>query len=203
MAVRTKARPSPTDEVPLYPAYGHLMRRHRHPIGVRGGPRRAPRGYQLSDNDQRQVRAAYELRVRQLARAVVTAGRQPGDTTENLVGQLEQRIDALVHRAGFAPSVDAARDLVAHNTFTVDGGKVNRSSYLVQPGQTIEVRADRQCRAPVAIAMAEHSEGDAPPYLEVSSERFTATLTREPQRQEVPALRDIPLAVHSNEEVAR
>ncbi|MEV0722672.1 30S ribosomal protein S4 [Micromonospora purpureochromogenes] len=203
MAVRTTVRPSPTDEVPLHPAYGYSLRRQRHPIGVRGGPRRAPRGFHLSDADQRQVRAAYELRMRQLARAVVTAGRQPGDATENLVGQLEQRIDALVHRAGFAPSVDAARDLVAHNTFTVDGGKVNRSSYLVQPGQTIQVRPDRQCRAPVAIAVAEHAEGDAPPYLDVSSERLTATLTREPQRQEVPALRDIPLAVHPDEEVAR
>ncbi|MBM0257134.1 30S ribosomal protein S4 [Micromonospora sp. 4G55] len=174
------------------------------PDGVRGGPRRAPRGFQLSDNDQRQVRAAYELRMRQLARAVVTAGRQPGDATENLVGQLEQRIDALVHRAGFAPSVDAARDpRTPINTFTVDGGKVNRPSYLVQPGQTIQVRPDRQCRAPVAIAVAEHAEGDAPPYLEISSERLTAKLTREPQRQEVPVLRDIPLAVHPDEEVAR
>ncbi|MEU5787086.1 30S ribosomal protein S4 [Micromonospora purpureochromogenes] len=204
MAVRTTVRPSPTDEVPLHPAYGYSLRRQRHPIGVRGGPRRAPRGFHLSDADQRQVRAAYELRMRQLARAVVTAGRQPGDATENLVGQLEQRIDALVHRAGFAPSVDAARDLVAHNTFTVDGGKVNRSSYLVQPGQTIQVRPDRQCRAPVAIAVAEQAEGEAPPpYLDIDLERLTATLTREPQRQEVPALRDIPLAVHPDEEVAR
>ncbi|SCE75956.1 hypothetical protein GA0070607_1216 [Micromonospora coriariae] len=138
MAVRTKTRPSPTDEVPLYPAYGYLMRRQRHPIGVRGGPRRAPRGYQLSDNDQRQV--------------------------------------------GHCRS---ARTLI------------------VCPGWT---RYDERLTlppAPVAVAVAEHAEGDAPPYLEVSSERFTATLTREPQRQEVPALRDIPLAVHSNEEVAR
>ncbi|MFI7578366.1 30S ribosomal protein S4 [Micromonospora sp. NPDC049497] len=203
MAVRTKVHPSPTDEFPLHPAYGFRMRRQRHPIGVRGGPRRAPRGYELSDSDQRQVRAAYGLRMRQLARAVVTAGRQPGDATENLIGQLEQRMDSLVHRAGFAPSVDAARDLVAHNTFTIDGGKVNRPSYLVQPGQTIEVRRDRQCRAPVAVAMAEHADEDAPPYLEVRPERFTATLTREPRRQEVPALRDIPLAVRAEEPIAR
>ncbi|MEV0810545.1 30S ribosomal protein S4 [Micromonospora sp. NPDC050200] len=203
MAVRTKVRPSPTDEVPLHPAYGYRLRRQRHPIGVRGGPRRAPRGYELTDTDQRHVRAAYELRVRQLARAVVTAARQPGDAAENLVGQLEQRVDSLVHRAGFARSVDEARHLVAHNTFTIDGGKVNRPSYLVQPGQTIEVRPERRCRAPVAIAVAEYADGDAPPYLEVRPERFTATLTREPHRQEVPALRDIPLAVRAEEEVTR
>ncbi|MGC5017888.1 30S ribosomal protein S4 [Micromonospora sp. DT47] len=203
MAVRTKVRPSPTDEVPLHPAHGYRLRRQRHPIGVRGGPRRAPRGYELTASDQQHVRAAYDLRVRQLARAVVTAARQPGDTAQNLVEQLEQRMDSLVHRAGFARSIDEARDLVAHNTFTVDGGKVNRPSYLVRPGQTIEVRPDRQGRAPVVVAVADHAEGDAPPYLEVRPERFTATLTREPRRQEVPALREVPLAVRAEEGVAR
>lgn len=196
MAVRTTVRPSPEDVVPLHPAHGYRLRRQRHPIGVRGGPRRALRGYWLADAEQRhQVRARYELRERQLARALATAAKQPGDAVENLVGQLEQRMDALVHRAGFARSVDEARDLVAHNTFTVDGGKVNRPSYLVRPGQTIEVRPDRQCRAPVAVAVSQYADGDAPPYLEVQPGRFSATLTREPQRQEVPALRDIPLAV--------
>ncbi|MDZ5447513.1 30S ribosomal protein S4 [Micromonospora sp. 4G57] len=196
MAVRTTVRPSPEDIVPLHPAHGYRLRRQRHPVGVRGGPRRAPRGYRLDDAQRHHVRAAYELRERQLARALTAAGGQPGDAAENLVGQLEQRMDALVHRAGFARSMDEARDLVAHNTFTVDGGKVNRSSYLVRPGQTIRVRPERQCRAPVAFAVAGYAEGDAPPYLEVRPERFTATLTREPQRQEVPVLRDLSLAVH-------
>ena len=199
MAVRTTVRPSPEDVFPLHPAYGFRLRRQRHPVGVRGGPRRAPRGYRLPETERHQVRAAYELRERQLTRALATAARQPGDAAENLVGQLEQRMDALVHRAGFARSVDEARDLIAHNTFTVDGGKVNWSSYLVRPGQTIEVRPDRRCRAPVAVAIADHADGDAAPYLEVRSDRFTATLTREPQRQEVPALRDVPLAVQSPE----
>ncbi|SCL28080.1 small subunit ribosomal protein S4 [Micromonospora rhizosphaerae] len=200
MAVRTRVRPSPEDVVPLHPAHGYRLRRQRHPIGVRGGPRRAPRGYWLADAEQRhQVRAGYELRERQLARALATAARQPGDPTENLVGQLEQRMDALVHRASFARSIDEARDLIAHNMFTIDGGKANRPSYLVRPGQTIEVRPDRQCRAPVAVAVASYAEGDAPPYLEVRPERFTATLTREPRRQEVPVLRDVPLAVHAAE----
>jgi small subunit ribosomal protein S4 len=151
----------------------------------------------LDDSARHRVRARYELRDRQLARALVAAVSRPGDSAENLAGQLEQRIDALVHRAGFARSIDEARGLVARNTFTVDGGKVNRSSYLVRPGQTIQVRPDRQCRTPVAVAVAGRAEGDAPPYLEVRPDRCTATLTREPQRQEVPALRDVPLAVHT------
>jgi small subunit ribosomal protein S4 len=157
----------------------------------------------LDDTARHQVRVRYELRDRQLARALEAAAGQPGDPAENLAGQLEQRMDALVHRAGFARSINEARDLVAHNTFTVDGGKVNRGSYLVRPGQTIQVRPDRQCRAPVAVAVAGLAEGDVPPYLEVRPDRFAATLTREPQRQEVPALRDVPLAVQSAERSPR
>ncbi|MGR6319184.1 30S ribosomal protein S4 [Micromonospora soli] len=197
MAVRTTVRPAPEDVIPIHPAYGYRMRRQRHPVGVRGGPRPAPGGPWLDDSARHQVRARYELRDRQLARALVAAVSQPGDSAENLAGQLEQRMDALVHRAGFARSIDQARDLIAHNTYTVDGGKVNRSSYLVRPGQTIQVRPERQCRAPVAVAMAGHVEGDVPPYLDVRPDRGTATLTREPQRQEVPALRDVALAVQS------
>ncbi|MFJ8578213.1 S4 domain-containing protein [Micromonospora sp. NPDC093277] len=199
MAVRTTVRPSPEDVFPIHPAYGYRMRRQRHPVGVRGGPRPAPGGPWLDDTARHRVRADYELRDRQLARALVAAVSQPGDSAENLAGQLEQRMDTLVQRAGFARSINEARDLVAHNTFTVDGGKVNRGSYLVSPGQTIQVRPDRQCRAPLAVAMAGHTAGDTPPYLEVRPEHGTATLTREPQRQEVPALRDIPLAVRTIE----
>jgi small subunit ribosomal protein S4 len=199
MAIRSAVRPAPDDVFPIHPAYGFRMRRQRHPVGVRGGPRPSPGGPWLDDTARHQVRARYELRDRQLARALVAAVSQPGDSAEKLAGQLEQRIDVLVHRAGFARSIDAARDLIAHNTFTVDGGKVNRSSYLIRPGQTIQVRPDRQCRGPVAVAMADHAAGDTPPYLEVRPERGTATLTREPQRQEVPALTDLPLAVRTIE----
>ncbi|MFR9780054.1 30S ribosomal protein S4 [Micromonospora sp. MS34] len=199
MAVRTTVRPAPDDVFPIHPAYGYRMRRQRHPVGVRGGRRTAPGGPWLDDSARKQVRARYELRDRQLARALVAAVSHPGDSAENLTGQLEQRMDALVHRAGFARSIDEARDLVAHNAFTLNGGKVNRPSYLVRPGQTIQVRPERQCRAPVAVAMAGRTEGDIPPYLEVQPDRGTATLTREPQRQEVPALRDVPLAVQSIE----
>ncbi|MEU3456496.1 30S ribosomal protein S4 [Micromonospora sp. NPDC006766] len=199
MAVRTTVRPAPEDVFPIHPAYGYRMRRQRNPVGVRGGPRPAPGGPWLDDDARHQVRARYALRDRQLARALVAAVSQPGDSAENLAGQLEQRMDALVHRAGFARSINEARDLVAHNTFTVDGGKVNRGSYLVRPGQTIELRPDRQCRAPVVVAVAGHAEDVTPPYLEIQPDRFAATLTREPQRQEVPALRDVPLTVQTIE----
>lgn len=195
MTLRSKANIAPTDVVPLKPAHGYRLRRQRHPIGVRGGPRRAPRGYRLPDAERRQVRAAYDLRERQLVRALVAAAGQPGDAAENLAGQLEQRLDALVHRAGFARTVGEARSLVERNTFTVDGGKVNRPSHLVLPGQIIQVRPERQCPTPAVVAAGGFPDVEAPPYLEVRPEEFTATLTREPRRQEVPDLRDVPLTV--------
>ncbi|WP_158553929.1 30S ribosomal protein S4 [Micromonospora deserti] len=181
--------------MPLKPAYGYRLRRQQHPVGVRGGPRRAPRGYRLPDAERHQIRARYDLRERQLVRALVAAAGQPGDAAENLAGQLEQRLDALVHRAGFARTVHEARHLVAHNTFTVDGGKINQPSYLIRPGQVIQVRPERQCRPQTVVAASGYAEADVPPYLEVRPDEFTATLTREPRRQEVPDLREVALTV--------
>ncbi|MGS2617192.1 30S ribosomal protein S4 [Micromonospora sp. LZ34] len=195
MTLRTRVNIAPTDDVPLKPAWGYRLRRQQHPIGVRGGPRRAPRGYRLPDAERHRLRAAYDLRERQLVRALVTAAGQPGDASENLAGQLEQRLDALVHRAGFARTVNEARHLISNNTFTLDGGKVNQPSYLVRPGQVIQVRPEKQCPAPAAVAAGGYPDAEAAPYLEVRPEEFTATLTREPRRQEVPHLRDVPLSV--------
>ncbi|MEV4541986.1 30S ribosomal protein S4 [Micromonospora echinaurantiaca] len=193
--LRSKVNVAPTDDVPLKPAWGYRLRRQRHPIGRRGGPRRAPRGYRLPDAERHRLRAAYDLRERQLVRALVMAAGQPGDAAENLAGQLEQRLDALVHRAGFARSVSEARHLVTNNTFTLDGGKVNQPSYLVRPGQIIQVRPEKQCPTPAAVAASGFPAAEPPPYLEVRPAEFTATLTREPRREEVPDLRDVPLTV--------
>jgi small subunit ribosomal protein S4 len=203
MALRTNTRSAAADVVPLHPAYGFRLRRQKHPVGVRGGPRRAPRGHTLDRVDRQRVRAAYGLRGRQVTRALAAAARQPGDAAENLAAELEQRLDALVCRAGFARSTAEARGLVAHNTFTVDGGKVNRPSYLVRPGQIIEVRPERRCRARIAAAVTGRVAGDAPPYLLVDPRRFTATLIRQPHRQEVPPLQDVALTVHAEPEVTR
>jgi small subunit ribosomal protein S4 len=146
----------------------------------------------LPDDQRHKVRAEYQLRDRQLGRVLSEATRQPGDAGEHLVELLEQRVDVVVWRAGFAPTLRQARKLVEHNHFTLDGTIVDRPSQRVRPGQTVQVRDDRRGRPLFAAA---GSRDGQPPYLDVRRAELRATLTREPRKQEVPVLRGEPLVV--------
>ncbi|HEX2772060.1 MAG TPA: 30S ribosomal protein S4, partial [Micromonosporaceae bacterium] len=164
----------------------YLHRRRRRAAGRRRPSRRTISAYRLRHRDQRLLRHEYDIRGRQLRNAVNEAAHLGGDSAENLVKVLEQRLDALVRRAGFAPTVSRARKMVDHNHFTVDGGKVNRPGYQVHPGETIEVRKSRRERRPF-VAASERRPA-VPPYLEVEPAQLRATLAREPAKDEVPVL---------------
>jgi small subunit ribosomal protein S4 len=164
------------------------LNRHRRPPGG-GRPRREPIGYRLGLPDKRLVRQQYDLRERQLKRALHEAARRGGNLGEKLVQLLEQRIDTLVWRAGYARSLREARHLIRHNNFTVDGRKMNRPSYELRPGQRLEIPEGKRNRRWLLVVAAQRA-GRWPlvPYLDVCPDRLRATLTREPGKQEVPGL---------------
>jgi small subunit ribosomal protein S4 len=172
----------------------YLHRRRSRPHGRRWRGRRNISTYRLRHRDERLLRHEYDIRGRQLRHAVDEAARLRGEIAENLVAVLEQRLDALVWRAGFAPTVSRAREMVGHNHFTVDGGKVNRPGYQVRPGETIEVRKSRRAERPFVLA-AKRPPAAAPPYLEVEPTQLRATLIREPAKEEVPVLGEEQLVV--------
>jgi small subunit ribosomal protein S4 len=131
-----------------------------------------------------------------LRRTLQEAARKPGKTGENLITLLEQRLDALVSRAGFARTIYQARQLVAHGHFNVDGRKVDRPSYRVSPLETIEVRESSRDKLPFVLAQEESAAGGPPPpYLDVHPTELRATLIRPPRRHEVPVLCDEKLVV--------
>ncbi len=94
------------------------------------------------------------------------ASRRKGNSSENLIGLLESRLDAIVYRAKFVPTVWAARQFVSHGHITVDGKKVDIGSYRVKPGQVIEVKEKSRAMALVLEAQ-QSSERDIPDYLEI------------------------------------
>ena len=126
---------------------------------------------------------------RQFHGIYVEAGRMKGDTGENLIGLLERRLDAVVYRAKFVPTIFAARQFVNHGHVTVNGQRVNIASYRVKEGDVVAVRdKSRQMVALLeAVALAER---DVPDYIEADHSRMTATFVR------APALGDVPYAVH-------
>ncbi len=116
------------------------------------------------------------------------ARRLKGDTGAHMVGLLERRLDALVFRAKFVPTVFAARQFISHGHIKVNGRRVNIPSYRVKIGDTIEVKEKSRELALVIEAQA-LAERDVPDYIELDSSKLTAKLTR------VPLIGDVPYAV--------
>ena len=107
------------------------------------------------------------------------------DTGENLIGLLERRLDAIVYRAKFAPTMFAARQFVNHGHLRVNGRKVNIPSYRVKEGDVIEVR-DRSKQLVVVLEAVQLAERDVPDYIDADHSRMTATFVRTPGLGDVP-----------------
>ena len=112
------------------------------------------------------------------------AARMKGDTSQNLIGLLERRLDMVVYRAKWAPTIWAARQLVNHGHIRVNGGKCNIPSRRVDPGDTIALRAKAKEMALVLEAQS-LAERDLPEYIQVN-EDGTANYQRVPTLDEVP-----------------
>jgi small subunit ribosomal protein S4 len=129
-----------------------------------------------------------DLSEKQFARIYAEAARVKGDTSENLIGLLERRLDAVVYRAKFVPTVFAARQFVNHGHVLVNGQSVNIGSYRVKEGDVIEVRQKSKQLA-IVLEAVQLAERDVPDYLEVDHSKMTATFVR------TPGLGDVPYAV--------
>jgi small subunit ribosomal protein S4 len=125
---------------------------------------------------------------RQFRSYYAEAVRMRGDSGENLVGLLERRLDAVVYRAKFVPTVFAARQFVNHGHITVNGKRVNIPSYLVKPGDVVAVK-DSSKQLVIVLEAVGLAERDVPEYIEADHTKMSATFTR------VPTLSDVPYAV--------
>ncbi|HEX2726221.1 MAG TPA: 30S ribosomal protein S4, partial [Beijerinckiaceae bacterium] len=114
--------------------------------------------------------------------------RMKGDSGENLIGLLERRLDAVVYRAKFVPTPFAARQFVNHGHVKVNGRRVNIPSFLVKPGDVVELK-DASKQLEIVVVAAQLAERDVPDYIDVDHTKMTARLTR------VPALNEVPYAV--------
>ena len=115
----------------------------------------------------------------------VEAIRRSGDAAENLIGILESRLDNLVYKAKFVPTIFAARQFVNHGHVTVNGKKVNIPSYMAKAGDVIEVR-EKSKQLPMVIAAVEAGSRDVPGYLEVDNKKLTAKYSFVPKYDDVP-----------------
>ncbi len=113
------------------------------------------------------------------------ATRLKGDTGENLIGLLERRLDAVVYRSKFVPTVFAARQFINHGHIKVNGQRVNIPSYRLKIGDSVEVKEKSKDMILVLDAM-QSAERDVPDYLTVDHNKLTASVARIPTLSEVP-----------------
>jgi small subunit ribosomal protein S4 len=177
--------------------YQKILDKRSYPPGEHGkekafkSGRRSDYGMQL--DEKQKLSFIYNIRERQLRTYYRRAARMPGRTGGNLLALLEARLDNIVYRAGFAATIWAARQWVNHGHIQVNGEQVNLPSYHVQPGDVISVGP--KMRNNVHLVEWVESSGNAPQYLTVDKTKFTATLSRVPEQQEIPVQVNIQLVV--------
>jgi len=152
------------------------------------------RGAKLSDFGQ-QLKAKQKLKgyygnitERQFIRIYEEASRLRGSTSEHIVGLLERRLDAVVYRAKFVPTVFAARQFVSHGHVAVNGRRVTIPSYRCRVGDVIEVN-EKAKQLPLVLEAIKSAERDVPDYVDADHSKMTAKLVR------IPALSDVPYPV--------
>ena len=125
------------------------------------------------------------LTEKQFARTYQDAAKRKGNTAETLVGLLESRLDAVVYRAKFVPTVFAARQFVNHGHVLVNGKRVNIASYRVKPGDVVSVR-ERSRNMALLLEAIQSGERDVPDYIELDTKGLSAKFIRAPELAEVP-----------------
>ena len=108
-----------------------------------------------------------------------------GNTTENLVGLLERRLDTVIYRAKFATTVFSARQIINHGHIKVNGKKVNIPSFLVSEKDNIEIR-DKSKDLVIIVGSLVSKERDIPDYIQLDEKKKTAKLIRVPKFSEIP-----------------
>lgn len=167
------------------------------PPGQHGARRRKQSDFGLQLSEKQKLKACFGMiSEKQLVNLFHKSCAEVGNTTEIFIRKLECRLDNLVYRLGFAPSIFGAQQLVSHGHICVNGKKVDRRSFSVKPGMKISIREkSRTCNH--IVAALENAKDSLPIYLEIDKVAFTGTLLAEPHQDQIEALLPLPINVSS------
>ena len=160
-----------------------------YPPGQHGQRRRKVSDFGIQLRAKQKLRGYYgNINEKQFRRIYAEAVQAKGDTSENLIGLLERRLDTIVYRMLFVPTVFAARQLINHRHVRVNGKRVNIPSYRVREGDEIEIR-QKSKQHPVVLESVQTPERDVPDYIDIDFEKLKGTFVR------IPMLADVPYPV--------
>ena len=179
--------------IPLTPKAARHMEKRAYPPGQHGKNRRKSKsnfGQQLLAKQQ--LKAQYNIRESQLRNYFEKAQKIKGNTGTNLLRVLESRLDMTIHRAGYAPTIYAARQLVTHGHISVDGKKVDKPSYNVALGSVIMPSKKGEKHPMIKDTFIQAIK---PTYLNINTETQAISREREPERNEITIICDEHLVV--------
>ena len=157
----------------------------QNPPGQHGARRGRASDYRLRLDEKQKLIYNYGIGERQLRNYFKAAASRKGDTGKNLLTLLESRLDNVVFRLGFAPTIPAARQVVKHGHVTVNGRRVDIPSYQLRPGDVIGI-SENSRKHPVIVETLQSPSLSLPDYLDLNAGEMTGTFRHQPERTDVP-----------------
>jgi len=161
------------------------IERRSYPPGQHGQGRSKSTEYSLQLREKQKLKRIYGVLERQFRRVFALAERRRRITGENLLLLLESRLDNMVYRMGFAPSRSEARQLVRHGHFLVNQRRVTIPSYLVKPGDAIQVHESSRKVVRIQESLELAQRRGVPEWLEVNKDAFAGRVRALPTRAEL------------------
>ena len=168
------------------PKYDRLLNRKPYSPGQHGQSRRSKlSNYGIQLQEKQKIKFMYGLLENQFRLTFERAEKMKGETGTNMLQILESRLDNVVYRLGFAPSRPAARQLVSHKHFLVNNKIVNISSFIVKPGDVIEVR-EKSRKMDIILESMRRIKGDMDlSWLSLDKAKMKGTFNAVPERDEM------------------
>ena len=168
------------------PKYDRLLNRKPYSPGQHGQSRRSKlSNYGIQLQEKQKIKFMYGLLEKQFRLTFERAEKMKGETGTNMLQILESRLDNIVYRLGFAPSRPAARQLVSHKHFLVNNKIVNISSFIVKPGDVIEVR-EKSRKMDIVLESMRRIKGDMDlSWLALDKAKMKGIFEAVPERDEM------------------
>jgi small subunit ribosomal protein S4 len=155
------------------------------PPGQHGARKQRPSDYALQLREKQKLKQMYGVLEKQFRNYYLKASRKKGSTGLLLLQMLEQRLDNIVYRMGFAATRAEARQLVSHKHIAVNGKTVNMPSYPVSPGDVVEIREKARAQTRIAQALSVAAQIGFPDWMEVDEKAFKGKFKAIPEREQM------------------
>ena len=157
----------------------------KNPPGQHGANARKSSDYGIRLIEKQKVKYNYGLSEKTLRHYFSSASSSKNETGKELMSLLESRLDNVIFRAGFAPTIPAARQLVCHGHVLVNGKRINYPGRSVVPGEVVSIR-EQSRKIPMVLETIDNPSLSLPTYLKVEAKAFTAEMTQRPQADDAP-----------------